>query len=314
MEGSYPAVSSTGALVFSRLIAGQAAIWRLDLPSAGSAHGRLSRVVLSSARDLHPDVSPDGASIAFCSTRSGNPEIWVADSDGRAASKLTSFGEAGTGCPRWSPDGRRVAFEGRMDGQTDVYVADVATGAVQRITTDPGNDLLPAWSADSSTIYFQSRRSGSPQIWSVPARTNAIATQVTRSGAFHLVGALQPGILYHTGVDMNPWLITRLTLATGKQETILSRFRGVWSFAATQYGIFYLEQPPASPSNAVRFLRFSDSADYRVTEIPGRVLEGISASRDGRRVVFAMEELREANLVLLKNIPERFFAPVLTAR
>ena len=301
IEGCYPAVSGTGALVFSRPNAGRVAIWSLDLPAPGSPHGTLSRILISSARDLYPDLSPDGRRITFCSTRSGHPEIWVAAADGSGARKLASFGEAGATCPRWSPDGSRIAFEGRFGGQSDVYVAEVATGAVQRITTDPGNDLLPAWSADSATIYFMSRRSGSPQIWAVPAKTGAIATQVTRSGGFHPVGAREPRVLYYTGADMNPWLITRLSLATGRQDRLLQDFRGVWSLAPSKDGLFYLEQAPLSPRNAIRYRSFSAGSDVKLADIPGVVHDGLSASQDGRRVIFSMEESREASLVMLKN-------------
>lgn len=53
-------------------------------------------------------LSPDDQQLAFESMRSGNPEIWKSNADGRNPLQLT-FGkdENWAGTPRWSP-GRKV--------------------------------------------------------------------------------------------------------------------------------------------------------------------------------------------------------------
>ncbi|SVE42959.1 uncharacterized protein METZ01_LOCUS495813, partial [marine metagenome] len=40
--------------------------------------------------DVHPDWSPDGAKIAFTSTRDGNSEIYVMNADGTGVVNLTN--------------------------------------------------------------------------------------------------------------------------------------------------------------------------------------------------------------------------------
>ena len=59
-----------------------------------------------------PAWSPDGASLAFVSTRDEEQgaQLWVMPANGGEARRLTS-GYGGVGGPLWSPDSMRIAFE-----------------------------------------------------------------------------------------------------------------------------------------------------------------------------------------------------------
>ena len=83
-----------------------------------------------------PQFSPDGKSIAFASERSGSPEIWMCDSEGRNPIQLTSFGGPEAGTPRWSPDGKELAFDSHAKGDADIYLLSVEGGVPRRITFD----------------------------------------------------------------------------------------------------------------------------------------------------------------------------------
>jgi dipeptidyl aminopeptidase/acylaminoacyl peptidase len=86
-------------------------IWITD------ADGANQRQFLSSDKDRAPEWSPDGASIAFLSTRdhkegdkdAGGPQIWIIPADGGEASKLTNH-KGTIRSFKWSRDSAQLFF------------------------------------------------------------------------------------------------------------------------------------------------------------------------------------------------------------
>jgi Tol biopolymer transport system component/DNA-binding winged helix-turn-helix (wHTH) protein len=142
-------------------------IWQLDLQGPrAQAH----KLIVSSAEQESPSISPDGRKIAFESNRNGNLEIWVCDVDGSNVLQLTSFGVV-TGTPRWSPDGGRIAFDSRLGGQSNLYTVDPAGGIPAKLKIDVSDNSMPSWSPDGKWIYFtQGEDIGEPSVWRVPSR------------------------------------------------------------------------------------------------------------------------------------------------
>ena len=65
-----------------------------------------SKVVASSTRsDFQPNAASSGR-LAFVSSRTGNPEVWVSGGDGAEPVKLTNLLSHATQHPAWSPDGK----------------------------------------------------------------------------------------------------------------------------------------------------------------------------------------------------------------
>lgn len=60
-------------------------------------------------QDFDPQFSPDGKRLAFVSTRTEKPQIFIIPLDGGEARQLTRLPN-GASNPRWSPDGRWIAF------------------------------------------------------------------------------------------------------------------------------------------------------------------------------------------------------------
>jgi tricorn protease len=84
-------------------------IWVAPLAAPGAAPARAWRVTADRTRVGHPRFSPDGASIAFTTWRSLDPEIHLAPVDGGPARRLTYWGSFDTRVRGWTPDGRILA-------------------------------------------------------------------------------------------------------------------------------------------------------------------------------------------------------------
>ncbi len=94
----------------------------------------------------NPAWSPDGSRIAYESTKSGNSEIWVMNSDGSGEPINVSQHESWDSDPAWSPDGTQITFTSRRGGQDDIWAVDAppttpATAAAL---------LLPALGTDTA--------------------------------------------------------------------------------------------------------------------------------------------------------------------
>lgn len=117
-----------------------------------SVKGDMEPINLSAhpGADYSPAWSPGGRQIAFVSTRSGDPEIWLADLDKGEQDRFTNVSqrpESIDSHPVWSPDGGSLAWGTIQDGihSLDVWSSD---GVVQY--SGPGD--WPAWSPDGSTL------------------------------------------------------------------------------------------------------------------------------------------------------------------
>jgi len=117
----------------------------------------------SSADDSYGDISDDGNTIVFQSSRSGNPDIyvWRKGQGLLNLAGLNSSSAADTN-PRISADGNRIVFASDRTGSADVYLYDLTAGAFVDL---PGlntgyNERFPDIGADGTVLAFQ--LSGSP--------------------------------------------------------------------------------------------------------------------------------------------------------
>ncbi len=106
--------------------------------------------------DDHPDWSPDGATLVFESSRSGNYNIWTVHPDGTGLINLTGLtGGLHALYPSWSPDGSKIAYivKDTADGgwaRYSLYTMN-ANGASQTL-----RPLPPGTSQDPGDTFWES--------------------------------------------------------------------------------------------------------------------------------------------------------------
>lgn len=71
--------------------------------------GRAWRLTADSVPVAGPRLSPDASTVAFASTRDGNPEVHAVPADGGESRRLTFWGDPYTRVAGWLADGRMVA-------------------------------------------------------------------------------------------------------------------------------------------------------------------------------------------------------------
>lgn len=144
-------------------------------------------------RNYSPRWSPDGNKLAFISTRSGKPQLYVLDRNGGEARQLTSC-KRGVSSPVWSPCSRQLAFNVKLcreetledgpDGEEDkkkelqplevkkmkyksdgggflnleehlqIGLADLDSGQLIQLTDGEEDHELGSWSPDGAHIAY----------------------------------------------------------------------------------------------------------------------------------------------------------------
>lgn len=206
-EGRRPVFTPAFATGGTALFAQSSSVRRDEQATREGADGanalHLLSVVTEDARNFHPQLSPDGAMVAFDSDRGGTRGVYVSDRDGGNVRRVSGDGYAAF--PKWSPDGRALSFvkaEEANPGVWNIWTVNIFAGSLERLTSNPtGQPWGASWLPDGRRICYAledriivlDTRSGETRLYPSPRKGVPVRTPVVspdgRRALFQVQGA-----------------------------------------------------------------------------------------------------------------------------
>jgi Tol biopolymer transport system component/DNA-binding winged helix-turn-helix (wHTH) protein len=294
-----PAISRRGFRLACDHLSVSRSIDQLDLVPAGQETRTL--VTTEKGENAGAQVSHDGTKLVFQSDRGGESDIWVSDRDGENPVRMTALGTASA--PRWSPDDKEIAFEARSgagDGKNDgIFVVKAGGGEARSVVQDGFNNRAPRWSNDGKWIYFGSNRSGAWQVWKAPA-WGGTAVQVTRHGGFAAEESEDGKDLFYVR-EGSPASIWKMPVGGGDESEVDGAIHPVdWAaWTLVKDGMLFVE-PSVDDDVGVSLFDLSSKQVRHLADLD-KAPFWLTATRDGRAVIFDQPGQFEGRVVVLEN-------------
>jgi len=172
--------------------------------------------------------SPDGRSVAYHSTRTGNSEIWMNHLDGRPETQITD-NDSWDLYPDWSPDGERMIFVSDRDGGLfKIFIANSDGGGGRLLVDKPitldsqyapvVGSLVSRWSPDGERIAFLADGDKALALWTVGADGEGARKVLDNATGFDWYRDSRHGIYSrHHGSESE---MVAVDLETGEEQSI----------------------------------------------------------------------------------------------
>lgn len=231
--------------------------------------------------------------IVFCSSRTGNWDIWTVQVDTGKLRQLTSTPQQEK-APAWSPDGRRIAF---ADNLGEIYIMDRDGTNVRHIETGQRIAGQPSWHPDGTKLLFVSFLTSEGDT----SKVYLVDVTETPSADPELIidreALVQHPSWLHSGSKIVYSLFRRGTFGEPIEELWLRDFDGMTDKQVTRTGVQNVEGSVSPDGKHLVFeSTMRDNADVwliavdeyridRMTKHPGYDGEPCW-SPDGKRIVF----------------------------
>jgi Tol biopolymer transport system component len=299
---AFPSVAPKGKRIAFSVRIQDENIWRMDLDRKEPA----TVVIDSPQTDSTPAISPDGKTLAFRSSRTGQSEVWLSNINGTSLKRLTHSGGAQAGNPDWSPDGHLLAYTAALHSVPHIWIIPREGGAPWRLTNGQDSESVPRWSRDGHSIYYATYASGASEIWRKPINSGP-AVQITHTGAISGQESPHAQWLYFTKGELKPGL-WRQPLAGGPEEEVApelpARLWGNWR--AEKDGVYFLSFAWERPytENLYRFDPVTHQTRIVATTpgIPAPFGAGLALSPDRRWVYFVQVDRLGVSLYFAEDL------------
>ena len=292
-------IAHTGRMVYSAQFR-DTTFTKLDLTRSSEVPADAG--FAGSTLDEHtPNYSPDGARLAFASTRSGAEEIWISNPDGSNPRQMTFMDGPQCANPQWAPDGRTILFNARLKGSADLYTLDPATGELTQLTSDPQDEVEARWSRNGRSIYFASDRTGRFETWKMPAG-GGTAIQVTRGGGLAATESSDGAWVYYAKDLSWSTKIWRVSTAGGQEVPVADRLTYTQNFAVGDRGLYLVAVGDTPGQLSIDFVEFSTGKRTTLAAIRKPFWFGVALSHDQQSFLYTTVESAGSNLVVVDKV------------
>ncbi|MET0626287.1 MAG: S9 family peptidase [Pyrinomonadaceae bacterium] len=267
-----------------------------DLGLAGAACPDIARFLNARAAGA-PSLSPDGRFVAFRTSTTGTPQLWVAETKTAAAPRQITFGESVT-FHEWSPAGDWIAYGVDRSGNEREGFYLISPDGTREVQLLAPSEAFRAWggfSRDGRLAAFAATEPGGDDfnIYTLNLKAEELRPLRVYAGqGGTYVASWRPdgsGLLLSKtrGEDSNDVLYLDLTSGEAKPLFQPKEAASYGSFAWTPDGRgFYMA---TDEGRDFAGLAFYDFAARKLTwvETPAHDVELVALSHDGRRLVWA---------------------------
>ena len=284
-----------------------------SLPAAGSSGFRMAvhRVSDEVVRWATSEPGMAATRIVFRrKTEGGESDIWIVDSDGENARRLTNDNSI-VYSPDLSPDGSHLLYVSYVNGGPVAYEKNLATGTVQTVSAEEGLNVTPVYSPDGRHILYARSEGDHTELFELQRQPLCCGRRVTYTSVGEtLNGGYSP--------DGRQLVMTSSPLGLPHIYVIPREGRGdpriLSRYVYGERG--YATSPDWSPrGDRIAYQAWLESSFQVVTVGPDgsdrRVLtsrgsnEDPSWAPDGRHLVFASTGRRGSGLLILDTVTGR---------
>ena len=255
--------------------------------------------------------APTRPKIVFTTTRDGNAEIYVMNTDGSEQVRLTDNPGVDSD-PTWSPTGEHIAFVSERDHERlyDIYLMDPDGKNVRRAFDDSEYRTSPTWSPDGKKIAYNTY-SPLPD-WAVyisplgGGEAERLAESGMLRGGFPSWSPDGTKVAFTVG---KTWRIRIINLITRQQETMLPRIPGsdmlypAWSPDGKKiaFGMWKRDREPS--------IYISDRDSRKLDKIVENAYIAPTWSPDGKALLYP-KKVGDQTLLLKIDLDSRTETPL----
>jgi eukaryotic-like serine/threonine-protein kinase len=267
-------------------------------PAYGEAARWLTR---GSSIDRQPYYSPDGESVVFSSSRSGNADLWEVSTETNSVRRLTDHPALD-----WDPfvtaDGKNLLWSSNRSGHFEIWMADPDGSAPRQISHD-GSDAENPVAVPGGWVVYASSQAAHPGLWKMRPDGSEAMLLVPGTVAWPDISASGQYVLYHilNGVLSATIRVVRLSdgapVEFGQEGT-----RG--KFAGDGHSILFIDNKNGGGIVRAEFpSAYGAPVKVLVPAYPDMETETFDVTRDGRRLVVAYQQITRS-LVVADGVPE----------